>query len=173
MSKQYNHAINHMGLSVPNLEEALKWYTEVLGFVSLGPTIVEDRSVNPDTAVFRICPPGFNKVKVAYLTTGNGVGLELFEFLDPRMDPNLASSFESGRDFRRGGIFHFAVTVPDVEAMAKKAEQHGGKRIAQTVRVFGEDGVYIQDPWGNGIEVISTSWEQLLCNRSTGNLVVD
>lgn len=123
--------------------------------------------------MFKICPPALKKLRIAYLSTGNGVGLELFEFLEPRIEPGKESSFETGGDFTRAGFFHISVTVPNVDECAAKAVAHGGKRVAQTVHVFGEDGVFITDPWGNGIEIISCSWEQLLCNRDGGNLLED
>lgn len=135
--------------------------------------MIEDRDVNPNTVVFKIFPRGIQKLKIAYLSTGNGIGLELFEFMDPRIEPGRESSFDTGRDFRRGGIFHFAITAPDIDVVCEKAVENGGQMVGERVQVYGHDGAYIQDPWGNAIEVISISFEQLLCNRPEGSLVND
>jgi catechol 2,3-dioxygenase-like lactoylglutathione lyase family enzyme len=38
-SRVYPKAINHIAVSVPNLEEAMKWYTEILGFTVIKPPV--------------------------------------------------------------------------------------------------------------------------------------
>lgn len=43
----YPKIINHIAVSVPNLEEAVKWYNEVLGFTTVKQAVefVADESV--------------------------------------------------------------------------------------------------------------------------------
>lgn len=68
--------------------------------------------------------------------------------------------------FQRGGYFHIGVTAPDPEAVAEKACQDGASRVGETVTMYdGEKALYIRDPWGNCIEILSCSFEQLLGNR--------
>ncbi|MGL5915016.1 MAG: VOC family protein, partial [Culicoidibacterales bacterium] len=39
----YPRAFSHIGLSVPNIHEAVKFYTEIMGwYVVMGPTTVEE-----------------------------------------------------------------------------------------------------------------------------------
>ncbi|KAK4945640.1 hypothetical protein LTR10_015259 [Elasticomyces elasticus] len=159
-----NRTVNHVGVTVPDCEAAVEWYTKVLGFRKLqGNISVIDRSVNPEAAIFRIYGEQCKKLKLGCLTSGNGVGLEIFEWIDPKM------SHPSEFAYTRGGFFHMAITDSDPEALLAKVLQAGGKRIGETVWPFapGEDDevVYFSDPWGNTFEVVSCSWEQLMGNR--------
>jgi len=47
----------------------------------------------------------------------------------------------------------------------KKAGELGGKQIGETCDMYGEKALYLQDPWGNIIECLSCSFEQLMGNR--------
>ena len=38
-SSVYPKTINHIAVSVSNLEEAMKWYTEILGFTVINPPV--------------------------------------------------------------------------------------------------------------------------------------
>jgi hypothetical protein len=105
-------------------------------------------------------------VKVAFLTTGNSVGFELFQFIDPPM--SVPASF----DYTRGGVFHLAVTDNDPEEMCRKVIAAGGKKIGATVVPASAAGdgqkectLYCADPWGNTIEMCSCSFEKLMANR--------
>ncbi|OQV03617.1 Glyoxalase-like domain-containing protein [Cladophialophora immunda] len=159
-----NRVVNHLGLAVPDCEAAVEWYTKVLGFRKLQENIsIIDKAVNPEAAIFRIYGDKCKKLKLACLTTGNGVGLEIFEFIDPKME--YVSQFE----YTRGGFFHIAITDADPEALCAKVLEAGGSKIGDTVQPFApaedDEVVYFQDPWGNTIEVVSCSWEQLMGNR--------
>ena len=82
-------------------------YQEVFGFRRIRSDNSPDRAEVPDGPIFKIYPKELNKVKIAWLSCGNGVGLEVFEFLDP--------PFKKPKpfDFASGGFFHIAITVPD------------------------------------------------------------
>jgi len=61
------------------------------------------------------------------------------------------------------GIFHFCVKDPDVEGLAKKIVEHGGKQRMPIREYYpGEKPykmVYMEDPFGNIIEIYSHSYE--------------
>lgn len=120
--------------------------------------------MTPDAAIFQIYPRDLRRVRIAWLSSGNGVGVELFEFQDPRIQPGNEASFE--RDYNRGGLFHMAVTVPDVQAMTDRVVASGGRKIGAAVTVFQHRAAYIQDPWGNVVELLECSFEQLMSNRT-------
>lgn len=70
--------INHIAVSVPNLEEAMKWYTEILGFRVIKQPVefVADDSII-GIAVKDIHGPKLKKMRMAWLSSANQVGLEI------------------------------------------------------------------------------------------------
>ncbi|KAH8598257.1 Glyoxalase/Bleomycin resistance protein/Dihydroxybiphenyl dioxygenase [Bisporella sp. PMI_857] len=159
--KKQNSVFNHVAISVPSVEEAADWYQEVFGFRRIRSDRFTDRAVSPDGPIFRIYPPSLNKVNGAWMSCGNGVGFEIFEFRDPKHEK--ARDFET--QYYHGGFFHIAVTVSDPDATVKLASELGGKQIGETCDIYGEKALYLQDPWGNIIECLSCSFEQLMGNR--------
>ncbi|KAK3669290.1 hypothetical protein LTR78_010828 [Recurvomyces mirabilis] len=157
----HNRVINHIAVSVPDVAKAVDWYKDIFGFQLIGNTIHHvKRSDTPDAAIFFIYPSSLNEVKIAYMSTGNGVGFELFEFLDPK-----SYTAENTFEYHRGGFFHACVTDADPDGLADKVVAAGGKRIGQTVDPTGA-GVkclYTQDPWGNVMEILDISFERLAC----------
>lgn len=161
---QIPYALNHIAISVPDVVAASKWYVDVLGFHELRPPHTTDRAVTPDDGLFKMYPPDLQKVTMAYLSAGNGIGVELFEFQEPRIAPEARADF--ARDYKRGGYFHMAVTAPDVEALCERAVAAGARKIGATIPVFEYEAIYIEDPWGNVVELISASFERMMSNRA-------
>ena len=153
----YPRTFSHIGLSVTNLEEAVKFYTEVFGwYVIMEPTeITQDES-----AIGLMCTdvfgPGWGSFKIAHLSTGDKIGVELFEF------PN-AERPENNFEYWKTSIFHFCVQDPDLEGLLKKVVEHGGKQRMPVREYFpGEKPyrmVYCEDPFGNILEIYSHSYE--------------
>jgi len=159
-TKGYNHVLNHVAISVPDCDAAVEWYTTVLGFRNLRPDRTTSRARDPEASIFKIYGDGLQEVKMAWLGTGNSVGFEVFEFINPKYKGGPAF------DYARGGFFHIAVTVPEPEVLAEKVVKAGGKRIGLPVQLYdGDSAVYVQDPWGNVVELLSCSMEQLMANR--------
>ena len=101
------------------------------------------------------------ELKFAILTSGNGVGLELFQFIDP--EPVLR---DKAFEFTRVGFFHICVTDPNPEELVAKVVRDGGKQLGgwmdySQYGLAGHKGAYMQDPWGNVVEVMSISIERV------------
>lgn len=108
------------------------------------------------------------KVKTAFLSAGNGVGFEVFEFVDP---PYEAPAPRDAFDYARAGVSHISITTPDVDAAVQSVKDAGGRQIGETLP-SGRDlegtmrqASYVQDPWGTVVELMSVSFEALLANR--------
>lgn len=150
-------SFSHIGLSVPDLDAAMKFYEEVMGFyVIMSPTeVVED-----DSDIGRMCTDvfgaGWSRLRIAHLSTADRVGIELFEF-----DGNYAPS--DNLDYRRHGLFHFCVQDPDVEGLAQRIVAAGGKQRMPVREYYpGEKPyrmVYVEDPFGNVFEIYSHGYE--------------
>ncbi|HVL34035.1 MAG TPA: VOC family protein [Burkholderiales bacterium] len=154
--------VNHVGLTVPDIFAAIDWYGEVLGFSHImGPRLLEAASAatHETPAIFG---PRFRKAYQAHLLSGNGVGLELFQFIEPAVE-RRADNFE----YWKAGIFHLCVTDPDVEGLARRIAARGGRqRIPAFEFVPGRPYrlVYCEDPWGTVIEVMSHSYAEVFAN---------
>jgi catechol 2,3-dioxygenase-like lactoylglutathione lyase family enzyme len=159
--------LNHVALSVPSATESVAFYKDIFGFQLIGNVIHHiKRSESPESPIFAIYPSSLNEVKLAYMATGNGVGLEVFEFLDPKTYVP-AECFE----YHRGGFFHICVTDADPDILADKVVQAGGKRIGVTVESSGKGTkcLYVSDPWGNVIEILDISFERLATLAAVGS----
>jgi lactoylglutathione lyase family protein len=158
MPSKYPRSFSHIGLSVPDIFKAYDFYTQVLGFYSIMPPT----KVNEDTqtAIGQMCTDvfgaGFDSFHIAHLSTGDGIGLELFQF---------PQNTEDRAEFRpyQNGVFHFAIKDPDIENLVQKIVAHGGKQ-RMPIRYYypGEKPyamVYMEDPFGNIIEIYTHSYE--------------
>lgn len=168
-SRIHNHNINHVAIAVDSLDKAVEWYSKHFGFRRIAPEMTIDRSKDGDDAkAFRIYGDQLNKARIAFLTAGNGVGFEIFEFIDPPTVPaeKLKENWSLQQQHRRGGVFHIAVTASDPDALAKEACEDGAMMIGEAVSpADGERAVYLRDPWGMVVEVISSSFEHLIAYR--------
>lgn len=156
--KTYPKTFSHIGITVPNIEKAVKFYTEVMGFyVIMEPTVVKEEN---ETAIGQMCIDVFGKgwetFKIAHLSTGDKIGFELFEFKESK---DLKPNFEPFRT----GLFHFSVQDPDVEGLVKKIVDAGGKQRMPIREYYPEDKpyrmCYVEDPFGTVFEIYSHSYE--------------
>lgn len=154
-----SQGINHIGLTVDDLDKAVEFYTKVLGYrLIAGPL-----PIIPDDSHFGrlardILGERLKRGRFAHLLAGNGVGLEVFEFEDPE-----AGARES-MEYWKNGYFHIAVTARDVEAAVAAIEAGGGRRTSETWEVFPGTGtklVYCEDPFGNPIEIYNLTYEEM------------
>ena len=154
----YPRSFSHIGLSVPDIEKAFKFYTEVFGFYTImPPTVVVEE---PDTAIGIMCEDvfgaGYESFKIAHLSTSDGIGIELFEFQNPQKP-------ENNLEYWKAGTFHFCVQDPDLEGLLAKVVEHGGKQRMPVREYYpGEKPyrmVYVEDPFGIVFEIYSHSYE--------------
>ncbi|MFC4994141.1 lactoylglutathione lyase family protein [Rubritalea tangerina] len=154
---EYPRTLSHIGLSVPNLERAVEFYREVMGwYVIMEPTeIQEDKS----TAIGQMCSDvfgdGWGSFKIAHMSTGDRMGVELFEFRNNEKPEEF--------EYWRSGTFHFCVQDPDLEGLLEKILAHGGKQRMPVRHYYpGEKPyrmVYVEDPFGVVFEIYSHSYE--------------
>ena len=101
--------MDHVGVAVRNLEEALRVYRDVLGFKLEGTHVLAER-----------------KVKVAFLSAGGQTNVELLEPLSS--DSTIAKFLEAHGE----GIHHFAMKVRNIEAALAEYKKNGVKLIDET-----------------------------------------
>ena len=148
----------HVGLTVPDIDRAVEFYTKVFGFyVVVPPTETREDASHIGQIAGDVFGSGWKWFRIAHLSTGDGIGIELFQFADTKPEPNR---FE----YWRPGPFHFCVQDADLEGLVRRIEEHGGHMRMQQVRTFypGKKPyrlVYCEDPFGNIVEIYSHSYE--------------
>jgi methylmalonyl-CoA epimerase len=112
--------MDHVGVAVKSLDDAIRVYRDVLGFELKGVHVLTER-----------------RVKVAFISTGGKTQIELLEPLDS------SSTIAKFLETRGEGIHHFAVEVDNIDVALAEMKKEGvalideqpqmgaeGKRIA-------------------------------------------
>jgi lactoylglutathione lyase family protein len=153
----YPRTFSHIGISVPDVEKAVKFYSTVMGWYQImSPTEIREES---DSAIGKMCidvfGSGWGSFRIAHMSTGDRIGIEIFEF------PNNESAKKF--EYWKTGTFHFCIQDPDIEGLVKKVTEHGGKQRMPIREYYpGEKPYrmcYVEDPFGLIFEVYSHSYE--------------
>ena len=155
--------VNHVGITVPDIDAAYAWYRDVLGmYPHVPPLDVRDDGSYLGTLVQGLFGEDFGHVRMAHLTASDGIGIELFEFVRPATKPQRPFQYW------QTGIFHFCLTVADTTTTAAMIETAGGRQLSRVWRLFDDkdcEVVYCQDPWGTVIELCNRSYENVWAGR--------
>ena len=151
-------SINHIGLTVTNIEEAVAWYQKLFNFeLIIGPLPLTNDDTHFGQLSKDIFGDDFEGGHFAHLRASNGVGIELFSFDREDAGENYRM------DYWKNGIFHLCLTHPNPEELAAEITANGGKQRTKNWTIFpGSDRklVYCEDPWGNIIEVYSHAYQE-------------
>lgn len=158
-------AVTHVGVTVTDLDRAVRWYGDALGLEPIGPPVeVRAHDGHGGALAAEVFGPSLGRFRQAHLASANGVALELFEFRDPPTERRRAS-FE----YWRTGIFHVCFAVGAIDHVAERIAGSGGRRRTPAAReIFpGEPyrTCFCEDPFGNVIELYSHSHERTYANR--------
>lgn len=162
----YPKILNHVAVSVPDLNRAVNWYREVLGFTVIKEPVefVADDSLI-GLAVKDIHGPALKKMRVVWLSSANQVGFEIFEYIEPKAERRIEDNFE----YWKSGFTHICITDPDIEGLCRKISETGGKQRSKVWEIIPEKGykiAFCEDPFGNIIEIYSHSYEQIIISLS-------
>jgi catechol 2,3-dioxygenase-like lactoylglutathione lyase family enzyme len=161
--RPYPRGLAHVGLTVPDIEAAIEWYQDVLGYTLIrGPDTVVGGEGHGGRQAEDVMEIEFDEMRLAHLATGNQVGIELFEFSDTPDEP-------TDQDPKAPGYFHACVIDPDVEGLAERIDESGGEHYSEVWQLWEDDEEYVltycRDPWGNLLEIYSHSHERMFGNR--------
>src|ERR671911_2792234 len=124
----YPRAINHIAVSVTDLDKAVKWYQEVLGFTVInGPVEFGADDSLLGMVVKDIHGPNFKKMRTVWLSSGNQVGIEIFEYLDPRHRGELMITLNTGNQDLFISVLLILILTSCVEKFLKMEENSGVK----------------------------------------------
>ena len=171
-------AVNHVAVTVTDIRRAMEWYRDILGMTILcEPVLVSASGTNERTGdspegsgtdpylagvVKRVFGPKMQKFLICHMASANGVGIELFQFLDPQ-----SARREDNFEYWKTGYFHISITDLNVVELAGKIAANGGRKRTEVMELFqgsGKQICFCEDPFGNIIEIYSHSYEQFWAN---------
>lgn len=144
--------IEHIGLTVPDLEQATRFFVDLLGAETLydvGPFERPDDWMASHLAVH----PRARINKIRVLRVANGPVLEVFEFTAPDQNTALPRNSDVGG-------WHIAFYVEDMDAALLALRTHGVSIQSGPVEMTegpsqGLSWLYFQAPWGQQLELVS------------------
>ncbi|MGA9269593.1 MAG: lactoylglutathione lyase family protein [Lutimonas sp.] len=157
-SSKYPRSFSHIGITVPDIQKAVEFYQEVMGwYVIMPPSTVNKES---ETAIGQMCIDVFGEnwesFEIAHLSTSDGIGIELFCFPQGIKEAPEFNPFNTG-------LFHFCVQDPEIEKLTEKIVALGGKQRMPIREYYpGEKPfkmVYVEDPFGVVFEIYTHSYE--------------
>ncbi|RPK56757.1 Glyoxalase-like domain protein [Streptomyces sp. ADI96-15] len=144
--------IDHIGLTVPDLEAATRFLADALGAEVLYDTLPADRGPvgGPQTEQRLGVPPGTRQLAIRMLALPDGPGIELFAYHPPGRPPALPSDL---------GWQHLALYVDDLDAALTRAVEAGARPLAPPLP-GPEAGpanrfAYLRTPWGSTLELVT------------------
>jgi catechol 2,3-dioxygenase-like lactoylglutathione lyase family enzyme len=142
---------DHIGFTVPNLEEAVDFFVNVIGcepFFEIGPFVFDDDWMATHLGVH----PRTVMRKLRFLRCKNGSNFEIFEYEAPDQNQTQPKNSDIGGH-------HLAFFVDDMDAALLHLRNHGVEIMGEpTVRTEGPNGgqtwIYFKTPWGMQLELV-------------------
>lgn len=134
---------HHVGVSVRDMDRALRFYRDLLGF-----EVEWEHQDRSGAEMSRVV--GLAQAR-AHMTMLKGYGgrIELFHYLNPQ---GREAGVRRQCDF---GLIHFALTVKDIQPLYERLRAAGVKfNCPPQVLRPGVTVTYMQDPEGNTIELV-------------------
>ncbi len=145
--------LDHVGLTVPNLDAAVAFFAGVLGcpkVLTFGPIADDDGHFMTDALGVH---PRARIERVAMIRSGHGSNIELFEYSSPDQTTLSAKNSDIG-------AFHLGFYVRDIAAAKAFLDKEGittrlGPIPITEGPIAGQCILYFQTPWCLQLEIIS------------------
>jgi catechol 2,3-dioxygenase-like lactoylglutathione lyase family enzyme len=137
----------HTAICVPDVEEATRWYSQVLGMEVLSPPyLMEGEEIDRDMGELIPRPV---RVKAAILGFGaDDRVLELIEYPHVERDSDPADPSDPS-DLTRIGLTHVGLVCDDLVATRSALEERGVRFLTSGVaEIAGLASTWFADPWG-------------------------
>lgn len=149
--------MDHVGITIPDLDEAVAFYSKLLGATEifrLGPFDARDFDVvdGIDWAQAHVNVKD-GRFTIAMLEYGNGSRLELFQY-DRPADRRVVTP----RNSDLGG-HHIAFKVTDLDKVLELRDSFSLRFLAGPIEInegpaAGQRIIYVLDPWDNQLELV-------------------
>jgi len=134
--------LNHVGISVRNLQRSIAFYRDMLGMQVVGEGDFSGEQYEQILALPQV------RGRAAMLEC-DGLRIELFEFVTP--DPGRA---DPARPVSDHGISHFCIEVAEVAPLYERLRACGVSFHCPPLRFGGARATYGRDPDGNVFELL-------------------
>jgi catechol 2,3-dioxygenase-like lactoylglutathione lyase family enzyme len=150
-------AVDHVSWTVPDLEAAIAFYTDVFGATVLyriGPIDAADLPLDAQGRDWMETHVGVKgaKLTLAMLQLAPNMKFQMVQYDKPDDRRQIVP-----RNCDRGG-HHIALLVDDVEAAVAYLARRGCKVLEiiamDSGPLAGKKNVYVQDPWGHQLEIV-------------------
>ena len=158
-------AIDHVGVTVPDIEEAARFFAEALGAEPLYEMAPSKPATDDNLRLEQAqlgTRPGTRWRRALMMRLGDGPCIELFDYEDPDRRPAVTAT-----DL---GVQHFAIYVDDIDAVKDRMVAAGATALEGPSSLNGPEAgdgnkwLYVQAPWGGVIELVTypsrQPWEQ-------------
>jgi glyoxylase I family protein len=135
--------IHHTAISVPDMDKAVRFYCDILGFQDLGGGRWEPGNAVND-AIVGIRGSGAK----GRMLKGSNAYIELFEYETPRGDPK-----DPNYPVNHHGYTHFCLQVKDIDAEYQRLLAGGMTFHCPPQNMGAAAATYGRDPFGNVIEI--------------------
>jgi catechol 2,3-dioxygenase-like lactoylglutathione lyase family enzyme len=141
--------IDHVGITVSDLDRALAFYRDLLGLRLIGDTNVAEPEVAELLGLDSV------QLRIADLDSGDGRIVELIQYVEPK---GRRISFESSD----AATAHIAFTVDDLGVVRERLEGARAKIVSRRAITISEPGgafdgaicLYVRDPDGLILELV-------------------
>lgn len=148
--------LNHVSLTVADIDASLAFWRDALGLVLLGRGVVEYDHLN------RIVAAKHTRIEWAELSISDGVFLELFRYLEPQGHPISTEPFDPGST-------HVCLEVDGLDQLVGRIHRAGYEtRSSEPVEIplgdwKGFRDIYVIDPDGAIVELSEAPHEKRTC----------
>lgn len=142
---------DHIGITVPDLDEAQRFLVDVLGAVHVY-TLGSKRSDDDWMSVHLGVHPRTVVTEIRFFRLGSGLNLEVFAYdaVDGQAPPPRNSDL---------GGHHLALYVDDLDAAEAALRREGlevmGSPVTSAGAALGQRWLYFRAPWGMQFELVS------------------
>jgi catechol 2,3-dioxygenase-like lactoylglutathione lyase family enzyme len=141
--------IDHVGITVSDLDRALGFYRDLLGL-----RVIADSTVS-ESEVAELLGLDSVRLRIADLDSGDGRIVELIQYLEPKGRRIAYESSDSA-------TAHVAFTVDDLAAVSKRLTGAGATIVSRRPITISEPGgafdgaicLYVRDPDGAILELV-------------------
>ena len=146
----------HTGVCVPNLAEAVQWYTQTLGLVLLSPPArIEGPAIEKDMA--EMIPGVVLQAAILGARDSGDRVLEVIEY--PK---HLGRPKRDGWSLTDHGFSHVGLVCDDIAATRAELEARGVRFLTRGIAgIAGLETTWFEDPYGNVFILMEKSAAQL------------